>query len=156
MRVAGVPADFRVPRGWPTPTDQWVRANALWQPPIGWSPPQTSTPAPEGWEFWSPNKLWWQTTGAYYRPLAVWRRLSNGLGAVFIVTGLASAIIGPSPMLRLVAYSAALASLALLVVHEVLKARLSKRLLAQFAAVAQRGRTDRLTHEYQRYLTAMA
>jgi hypothetical protein len=156
IRVAGVPADFRVPRGWPTPTDKWVRANAFWQPPAGWSPPQTSIPAPDGWEFWSPNKLWWQTTGAHYRSLAIWGRLSNWLAALFIVMYVASMFIGPSPTLRMVAYSAALASFALLIVHEALKARLSKRLLAQFAVVAQRGRQERLTREYQRYLTAMA
>lgn len=154
--MAGVPADFRVPRGWPTPTDKWIRENAFWQPPPGWSPTPTATAAPDGWEFWTPNKLWWQTTGASYQSITLWGRLSNWLGYLFLVTLIGSAFIGPSPMLRLVGYSAALASIALLIVHESLKARLSKRLLAQFAVVAQRGRQERLTREYQRYLTAMA
>jgi hypothetical protein len=156
IRAAGVPADFRVPRGWPTPTDKWVRDNAFWQPPAGWSPTRATAAAPEGWEFWTPNKLWWRTTGAYYRPIAIWGRLSNWLGLLWLATLVGSALFGFSPMLRLVGFSAALASITLLIVHESLKARLSKRLLAEFAVVAQRGRHDRLTRDYQRYLTAMA
>ncbi|WP_243073795.1 hypothetical protein [Microbacterium sp. SS28] len=156
IRVAVVPADFRLPRGWPTPTDKWVRDNAFWQPPADWSPTQAGAAAPDGWEFWRPNKLWWQTTGAYYRSIAIWGRLSNWLGYLFLVMLIASAFLGSSPMLRLVGFSAGLASIALLIVHEVLKARLTERLFAQFAVVAQRGLQERLTREYQRYLTAMA
>jgi hypothetical protein len=111
-----VPADFRVPRGWPTPTDKWVRDNAFWQPAAGWSPPEAAAAAPDGWEFWTPNKLWWQTTGAYYRSIAIWGRLSNWLGYLFVVALIGSAFLGPSPMLRLVGFSAALASIALLIV----------------------------------------
>lgn len=156
IRVAGVPADFRVPTGWSTPTDRWVRDNAFWQPPTGWSPAPGTPAAPVGWEFWSPNKLWWQTTGAYYRSIAIWRRLSNWLAIVFLAALISAAFVGPSPILAAVRLSAALASIALLIVHESLKARLTKKLLAEFAVVAQRGRHDRLTREYQRYLTAMA
>lgn len=61
-----------------------------------------------------------------------------------------------SPLLALVRLTAALASITLLIVHESVKARITKKLLAQFAVVAQRGRQQRLTHEYQRYLTALA
>ncbi|MEI3846949.1 MULTISPECIES: hypothetical protein [unclassified Microbacterium] len=102
-----------------------------------------------------PNKLWSQTTGAYYSSIAIWARLSNWCAALWLVAFAASVFLGFSPMLRLIGWSAAVASLALIIVHEWLKARMSKKLLAQFAIVAQRGRERRLTREYQRYLTAM-
>jgi hypothetical protein len=47
-------------------------------------------------------------------------------------------------------------ALALALIHEVLKNRMSRALIAEFALVAQRGRQERLTRDYQRYLTAMA
>ncbi|WP_349426566.1 hypothetical protein [Microbacterium sp. LWS13-1.2] len=104
----------------------------------------------------APNKLWWQTTGAYYQSIAIWGRLSNWLALVFLATLIGAAFIAPSPLLALVRFSAALASITLLIVHESLKARLTRKLLAQFAVVAQRGRQERLTREYQRYLTVLA
>ncbi|WP_426320726.1 hypothetical protein [Microbacterium sp. E-13] len=151
-----MPADFRVPTGWATPTNKWVRDNALWVPPEDWSPTPGTPAAPAGWQFWAPNKLWWQTTGAYYRSIAIWARLSNWLGLVFLATLISTAFIGPSPLLALVRVAAALASITLLIVHESLKARLTKKLLAQFAVLAHNGRQERLTREYQRYLTAVA
>ena len=155
IRVPGVPADFRVPPGWPSPTDKWIRDNAMWQPPAGWTPAPNVVAAPSGWHYWVPNKLWSQTTGAYYSSIAIWARLSNWCAALWLVAFAASVFLGFSPMLRLIGWSAAVASLALIIVHEWLKARMSKKLLAQFAIVAQRGRERRLTREYQRYLTAM-
>jgi hypothetical protein len=102
-----------------------------------------------------PNKLWTQTTGAYYRSIAIWARLSNWCAALWLVAFAANAFLGFSPMLRIIGWSAVAASLAFFIVHESLKARMSKKLLAQFAIVAQHGRQQRLTREYQRYLTAM-
>jgi heme exporter protein D len=67
----------------------------------------------------------------------------------------ASASFGFSPMLRIIGWSAVAASVALFIVHESLKVRISKKLLAQFAILAQHGRQQRLTREYQRYLAAM-
>lgn len=154
--MAGVPADFRVPRGWATPTDRWVRDNAFWIPPAGWSPTPSTPAAPDRWEFWAPNKLWWQTTGAYYQSIAIWGRLSNWLALVFLATLIGAVFIGTSPLLTMVRLSAALASITLLIIHESLKARLTRKLLAQFAVHAQHGRQERLTREYQRYLTAIA
>lgn len=154
--MAGVPADFRVPRGWATPTDTWVRDNAFWMPPADWSPTPSTPAAPEGWEFWTPNKLWWQTTGAYYQSIAIWGRLSNWLAIAFLAMLIGAVFIGPSPLLTSLRLSAALASIALLIVHETLKARLTRKLLAEFGVLAQRGRQERLIREYQRYLTAMA
>ena len=48
IRVSGVRGDFLTPRGWPTPTDQWIRANTFWQPPEGWVPLPGLKPAPKG------------------------------------------------------------------------------------------------------------
>ncbi|MGN6221891.1 MAG: hypothetical protein ACTHNQ_20520 [Microbacterium sp.] len=155
IRVPGVPADFRVPPGWPSPTDKWIRDNALWQPPEGWTPVPSVAAAPSEWRYWVPNKLWVQTTGAYYASIAIWARLSNWCAALWLVAFVGAAFLGFSPMLRIVAWSAAAASLGFLIVHESLKARMSKTLLAEFAVVAQHGRQQRLTREYQRYLTAM-
>ena len=156
IRVPGVPADFWVPPGWPTPTDKWIRDNAFWQPPSGWTPLPGTVMAPPEWRYWTPNKLWSQTTGAYYSAIGIWTSLANWAAAVWIVAFVASPFLGYPPTLRIVAWCAAIASLSFIVVHESLKARISKRLLAQFALMAQRGRQERLTREYQRYLTAMA
>ncbi|WP_137843739.1 hypothetical protein [Microbacterium sp. 2FI] len=153
--MPGVPADFRVPPDWPSPTDKWIRDNALWHPPEGWTPVPAATAAPPAWRYWVPNKLWAQTTGAHYRSIAIWARLSNLCAALWLVALAASAFLGSSPMLRIVGWSAAVASLALLIVHESFKAHMSKKLLAQFETLAQHGRQQRLTREYQRYLTAM-
>lgn len=155
IRVPGIPADFRVPPGWPSPTDKWIRDNALWQPPQGWIPVANAIAAPPEWRYWVPNKLWAQTTGAHYRAIGIWARFSNACAALWLVAFAASAFFGSSPILRIIGWSAAIAWLALLIVHESLKARMSKKLLAQFAIVAQHGRQQRLTREYQRYLTAM-
>ena len=155
IRVPGVPADFCVPPGWPSPTDKWIRDNALWQPPAGWTPVPNAAAAPPEWRYWVPNRLWSQTTGAYYRSIAIWARLSNWSAALWLVAFAASAFFGFSPMLRIIGLSAVAASVALFIVHESLKVRISKKLLAQFAIVAQHGRQQRLTREYQRYLTAM-
>jgi len=156
IRVAGVPADFRVPPGWPTPTDKWIRDNALWHPPADWTPAPNAAAAPPDWRYWQPNKLWWQKAGAYYRPISIWARLSNWCAVLWLVTFAASMFLDDSSALRIVGVAAAAASLALVIIHESLKARMSKRLLAEFAIMAQRGRQERLTREYQRYLTAMS
>jgi hypothetical protein len=41
------------------------------------------------------------------------------------------------------------------IVREVRRTRITKQVIARFALLAQRGRTHRLTTEYQRYLTAV-
>ncbi|MHC2999971.1 hypothetical protein [Microbacterium sp. HJ5] len=133
-----------------------MRDNAFWLPPADWTPTPSTPTAPEGWKFWAPNKLWWQTTGAHYRSIAIWGRLSNVLALVFLAALISAAFIGPSPLLSGVRVSATLGSITLLIVHESLKARLTKKLLPQFAVLAQHGQQERLTREYQRYLTALA
>lgn len=156
IRVNGVPADFRVPRGWPTPTDKWVRENAFWRPPPGWTPRPSLRAAPDSWVYWVPNNLWSQVTGNYFRSIAVWARISTVLALVYLVTMIAGPLIGYSPLLRGVGFAAAAISVMLLVVHAAMKARMSKRLLTRFAIDAQLIRHDRLVREYQRYLVAVA
>jgi hypothetical protein len=155
IHVEGVPADLLIPRGWPIPTDKWVRDNALWNPPPGWTPVPNASPAPAEWSFWTTNKLWWQITGAHFQPIRILLRLSNWLSLAGIALLVAGALLD-SPGLRAVGVVVMVASLALGITHEVLKARMAKTLLAKFAVVAERGRRERLTREYQRYLTAMA
>lgn len=154
--MAGVPADFRVPRTWPTPTDKWVRENALWIPSPDWTPAPGADAAPIDWRFWVPNKLWSQTIGNNFRSIAVWGRIANWLALVWVVALIAGPFLGYPPVIRMIGISAALVSFACLVVHETLKARKTKRLLLEFAIIAHHGRHDRLTREYQRYLTAVA
>ena len=156
IRVPGVPADFRVPRGWPTPTDKWVRDNAFWHPPADWTPLPSLPAAPDSWVYWVPNKLWNKSMGGHFRSIAVWASASNWLGLVWLITLVAGPLIGYSPLLRVFGLTAGLASLALAVLHEGMKSRRTKRLITEFAIVAHRGRHERLIREYQRYLTAVS
>ena len=156
IRVPGVPADFRVPQGWPTPTDKWVRDNAFWQPPTGWTPLPSLPAAPENWVYWAPNRLWNQSMSGHFRSIAVWARASNWLGLVWLITLVAGPLIGYSPLLRVFGLTAGLTALALAVLHEGMKSRRTKRLMTEFAILAQRGRHERLIREYQRYLTAVS
>lgn len=155
VHVEGVPADMLIPRGWPIPTDKWVRDNALWHPPPGWSPGPNVEPAPANWNFWTPNKLWWQITPAHFQSIRILQRVSNWLVPIWLLSMVGAGLLD-SPALRAVAITAMIVALALAIIHEVLKGRMSKALIAKFAIVAQRGRQERLTREYQRYLTAMA
>jgi hypothetical protein len=145
-----------VPPGWPTPTDKWIRDNAFWQPPTGWTPIEKVRAAPEGWQFWTTNKLWQRSIGDRLRSVVILRRIANWLALIWLATLVAAFLLDYPPLLRLVGFAAALSAFGLVVVSEVLRARKSKRLIAEFAVVAERGRRDRLTREYQRYLTAMA
>lgn len=155
IHVEGVPADLLIPRGWPIPTDKWIRDNALWHPPPGWTPVPNVSPAPAGWSFWTTNKLWWRVTAAHFQSIRLLLRISNWLAFAWLAFIVASALLD-SPAVRAVAIILMIASLTLVIVHEVRKARMAKTLIAEFAVVAQRGRHERLTREYQRYLTAMA
>lgn len=153
IRVAGVPADFRVPRGWPTPTDRWIRANAFWVPPVDWTPLPEVPPAPHRWTFWTPNPLWNTTRAHVYSSLRVW----TWVGVAGFVLGVLTrvwAFAGDPPREMLTA--AGLVTFALLATSLIGYAaghrRLTQRALAQHAVAAAEGRTQRLTREYQRYL----
>ena len=77
-------------------------------------------------------------------------------GLVWLITLVAGPLIGYSPLLRVFGLTAGLAALALAVLHEGMKSRRTKRLITEFAILAQRGRHERLIREYQRYLTAVS
>ncbi len=155
IRVEGVPADFRVPRGWPTPTDKWVRENVFWQPPPGWAPLSDLRPAPVDWVYWTPNPLIAHVAARSFRAVAGWMRMSNVLAVAFLVTIAGAAMTG-QPALRMLGLGFAFASIVCVVVHHALHARITRRLVIEYAIVADRGRTERLTKDYQRYLTAAA
>ncbi len=155
IRVAGVPADFRVPRGWPSPTDKWVRENVFWQPPPGWAPLSDLRPAPVDWVYWTPNPLLPRIAARPFRAIAGWMRMSNVLALAFLVA-LAGAAVTGHPALRTLGTCFAAAAVVCVLVHESLRARTTRRLVIEFALVAERGRSERLTKEYQRYLTAAA
>lgn len=153
IRVAGVPADFRVPRGWPTPTDRWIRTNAFWVPPADWTPVPGMRPAPANWTFWVPNRLWEQTREAVYHPLRVWNRLITAAVALHLLLG-AWRILGDLPSL-IASFAPPLLFTAIIigfVGYLTHRRRLTQRALARHAILAAEGRTQRLTREYQRYL----
>jgi hypothetical protein len=133
-----------------------VRENAFWTPPPGWAPVEAAAAAPPDWRFWQPNPLWWKSPLSSFPSIALLPRLANLLAWVWIGLAVASIVLELHPAIRLVAFLLGFASLTLTVVSEVLKARKSKERIQKFAIVAQRTRTERLTREYQRYLTAMA
>lgn len=156
IRVPGIPADLRIPRHWPTPTDKWVRDNAFWHPPAGWTPVPGKDPAPEGWTYWVANPLWSRAMAPHFRAIAALRRVANGLCVVWVAALIASPFLGYPPPLRALGLLAMLACSISFISYEVLRARTTKRLLQEFAVLAHRGRAERLTSEYQRYLTAVA
>lgn len=155
IRVAGVPADFRLPRGWPTPSDRWVRDNAFWEPPPGWTPQPSLPAAPADWRFWTPNTLWSRTMWRHFHSIAPWIRVSNWLTYTWLFSMCVVTPILQSPRwMAVIMITLAAGALACFFVYEVLKARITKQVLVQFAVIAQRDRQQRLTREYQHYLTA--
>jgi hypothetical protein len=155
IRVAGVTADFRVPRGWPTPTDRWVRENAFWQPPTGWAPIDGLRPAPPGWQFWQPNPAWRGVAGRYLEPARMWMRASTWFAAASVVVGLATLLlpvngipVAPSGWLTVLVACAFLCAIVALGVRR----RLMSRALTALTDMAEQSRTERLVKAYQRYL----
>jgi hypothetical protein len=119
-------------------------------------PVETAAAAPPNWRFWQPNPLWWKSPLSSFPSIALLPRLANLLAWVWIGLAVASVVLDLDPAVRPIAFVAGFASLALTVISEILKARKSRERIQEFAVVAQRARTERLTREYQRYLTAMA
>jgi hypothetical protein len=68
----------------------------------------------------------------------------------------AGPLLGYPPAIRVIGLLALLGALACYVAHEILRTRISKRLLIEFAVLADRGRRERLVTEYQHYLRAVA
>lgn len=150
--MPGVPADFRVPPGWPTPTDRWVRANTFWQPPAGWVPLPDTRPAPGGWRYWDPNPEWDRRYAANYRDIAVWGWVPNVLAVVWLLIVVASFFAPEVAALAILGWLALLAAFGCLIVHEVLRRRITQRALTYLAGVAADARGKNLIREYQRYL----
>lgn len=151
IRVAGVRGDFRAPRGWPTPTDDWIRANTFWQPPAGWTPLPGLKPAPKNWRFWTTNKTWDVAATNYYAPLQGWMRAFN-IAAFATTATLIAAFVAHLPVLRVAALLFFAIAFTCLVVFHVRKKRMTAELLTHFTRGAERARAERLAREYQRYL----
>jgi hypothetical protein len=157
IRVAGVPADFRVPPGWPTPTDRWIRTNAFWVPPVDWTPLPGLKPAPRSWTYWSPNPLWRKTRSAAYRAHRIFARVTGILLLVVLAAGWAArAADAPAPALVSLAIVGLTLALAGLIGYLATYTFATDRALAHHALLAAEGRTQRLTREYQRYLLDVA
>ena len=155
IRVAGVRGDFLVPRGWPTPTDHWIRVNTFWQPPRDWTPLPGLKPAPAGWQFWVPNKTWDLAAAKYYRPLQAWMRASN-IAGVACLAALIGATLLHTPILRLAALLFLLIGIICLMVLRLKWRSMTAQLLAHATRGAERARNERLAREYQRYLVDAA
>lgn len=158
VRVPGVTADFRAPRGWPTPTDSWIRANAFWQPPAGWTPMEGVRPAPEGWRFWAPNPLWHRVNATHFRRITPVRRAADILGYAVVLFVLLRWVLGPQQTVVLIVptYVAALAGVTCLVIFAVLRGRLTRDAVAAMTEGAAVERHQRLVREYQKYLSGVA
>ncbi len=156
VRVPGVPADFRVPAGWPTPTDRWLRDNAFWQPPPGWTPRPTLRPAPSHWRYWSPNPAWRTAIAPVFRSILPWAQAARALGAIWLLLFLVALWVGLPPVATAVGGMAAVGAVACLVVYVILRSRLVRSVLAEAAIVAERERRERMMLEYQRYLRAVS
>lgn len=54
----GAPLSFRVPPGWPAPSEMWVYLNQAWMPPTAAWVPRANVPAPPlDWEYWAPTPV---------------------------------------------------------------------------------------------------
>lgn len=155
IRIRGVAADFRVPRGWPTPTERWIRENVFWTPPEAWMPRPDLSPAPIGWNFWLPNKHWYAITARMYRGLNRWLHVAAWLFVLRVVVGTVVAFIGSSPLTQAIGVSFGLAAIVCVVTHSILRARMTRRLLRGAEELAARQRSERLVREYQHYLVAV-
>lgn len=156
VRVPGVPADFRVPSGWPTPIDRWVQDNAFWQPPPGWTPRPGLRPAPDRWRYWSPNPAWRAAMAPVLRSIRPWAQAAGVLGAVWLVVLLIALWAGPSPVTVVAGGSLGVGAIACLVVYILFRDSLVRRVMAEAAIVAERERRARMMLEYQRYLRAVS
>lgn len=156
VRVPGVPADFRVPVGWPTPVDRWLRDNAFWQPPPGWTPRPALRPAPKHWQYWSPNPAWRTAAAPVFRSIRPWAQAASALGTVWLLLLLVALLVGLPLVAITIGGMAAVGAVACLVVYAILRSRLVRRVMAEAAIVAERERRERMMLEYQRYLRAVS
>lgn len=151
IRVAGVRGDFLTPRGWPTPTDDWIRENAFWQPPVGWTPLPGLKPAPAGWQFWTTNPTWDAAATAWYAPIRGWYRAFMIASSACWPAFIAAAVFHINA-LRLAAFVFFLIGFLCLVAYEVRKRRMTAEMFLRVTTGATRRRDERLVREYQSYL----
>lgn len=151
IRVADVRGDFLTPRGWPTPTDEWISENTFWQPPEGWTPLPGLKPAPSGWRFWTPNKEWDEAAKSYYSPIRGWMWASN-VAAIACIAAYVAARVLQIPLLQLASVLFLALGIVCLIAFRVRKRRMTAELFVHVTNGAQRNRDERLAREYQRYL----
>mgnify|MGYP003582515305 CR=1 FL=1 len=150
VRVPGVPVDFRVPAGWPTPTDRWIQDNVFWQPVSGWTPRSELQPAPEGWRYWSPNPEWRGATAPAYRFTRVWARVAALLGIPCIVLVVVALFAGIPLVVQVFGWVVGAIAISCLVVYGIVRRRITHRVLMEAALIAAQERRERLIREYQR------
>lgn len=141
-----------MPPGWPTPTDRWILANALWQPAEGWVPLPDLRPAPEGWRFWVPNPEWRRRFGSIYRGIAPWARAARLLVMVWIVIVVVGVFLPDDVGPAIAAGVVALAALGCVIVHTILRRRVTRRGMDELRGIAAAAREHHLIRLYQRYL----
>ena len=155
VRVPGVPVDFRVPVGWPTPTDRWVQDNAFWRPSPGWTPRPGLQPAPKGWRYWSPNPGWRNATTPVYRSIRPWARASAIVGALSLIVVVLSLFAEISGVAQALGWTFGVVAATSVAIYGMLRRRLTRVLMVEAAAVAEQARWQRMVREYQRYRWAV-
>jgi hypothetical protein len=86
----------------------------------------------------------------------MWGRVPNVLAVVWLLIMVASFFAPQIAGLAIAAWLVLLAAFACLIVHEVLRRRITRRALAYLAGVAADARGQNLIREYQRYLVDAA
>jgi hypothetical protein len=152
IRVQAVGGDFRVPRGWPQPTDQWIRENLFWQPPDGWVPREGLRPAPAGWEFWRPNPLWERLSAGMFRKARRWLHAANTFLLLSIVLAAGRFLLPTDMVLGPLSGVAFVLSVACSVGWLIAKHRITRQILIRIRRAAEDERKKRLVREYQSYL----
>ena len=112
--------------------------------------------APDGWRFWAPNPEWDRRYADNYRSIAIWGRIPNVLAVVWLLTVVVSFFAPEVTALAVAAWLVLAAAFGCLVVHEVLRRRMTARALTYLAGVAADARGKFLIREYQRYLVEVS
>lgn len=149
-RVPGVPADFRVPRGWPTPNDQWVRENALWIPPPGWTPLPGLRPAPAGWRYWRPNRLWPIVARTHLSRSRTWWAVADGMLLLTLVCSVLAARVHGEGLTFAATQALAVATVVVMITAATVRWQAQRMAEVVFASLAAAGRLRRLEDECQK------
>ncbi|WP_374975053.1 hypothetical protein ACEYYH_14490 [Microbacterium trichothecenolyticum] len=147
--------DFRVPVGWPTPADWWVRENLFWQPPPGWTPRAGLAPPSKGWRYWTPNPGWRKATAPAYRFIRHWARAAVLLGVPCLILAVVSLVVDIPLVAQVVGWAFGTLATGCVVVYGILRRRITRGVLDEAASLAAQERRERMVHEYQRYRRAV-